>query len=62
MGLGVLTDKGIFMTSAPVLTDSDVSLLGFKRTKTNSKIKDLQAKTKRLKELDLLKGKKFNKN
>ena len=35
MSLGVLTEKGIFMTSAPVLTEADHNFFGFKKSKTN---------------------------
>lgn len=58
MSLGILTEKGIYMTSAPVLTDNESSLFFFKKSKTNMRIKELQAKLKKLKELDLLKGRK----
>jgi hypothetical protein len=62
MGLGVLTEKGIYMTSAPVLTEGENNFFGFKKSKTNQKIKDLSTKLKKLKELDQLKGRKVNKN
>jgi len=35
MSIGILTDKGIFMTSAPVLTDNETSLFFFKKSKSN---------------------------
>jgi hypothetical protein len=61
MGMGVLTEKGIFMTSAPVLTDNEVSMFFFKRSRNNQKVSDLSKNLKKLKELDELKGKKANK-
>ena len=50
------------MTSAPVLTEADHNFFGFKKSKTNQNIKDLQSKSRKLKELDLIKGRKVSKN
>ena len=58
MGLGVLTEKGIFMTSAPILTDNETSLFFFRRSRSNQKINDLSKNLKKLRELDDLKGRK----
>jgi hypothetical protein len=52
MNIGVLTEKGIYMTSAPVITENETSLFFFKKNKTNQKVKDLAAKFRSLKELD----------
>ena len=58
MGIGILTEKGVLMTSAPVLTDNESSLFFFKRSRANQKVSDLGKNLKKLKELDELKGRK----
>lgn len=42
MGIGILTEKGIIMTQAPVLGDNDTTLFFFKKSKQSVKLKDLQ--------------------
>jgi hypothetical protein len=58
MTLGILTEKGIVMTSAPVIADMRPLGLILSMGKSNSKMKDVKSKVKLLKELDNLKGRK----
>eukprot|EP00347_Sterkiella_histriomuscorum_P020965 403335778 len=62
MSIGILSEKGIQMTIAPILTDNETSLFFFKKSKSNQKIKDLQTMLKKLKDLDQLKGRKLVKS
>ena len=56
--MGVLTEKGISVTLAPVLTDHESNLFFFRKSNMNKKIDDLAKFTNKLKLLDQLKGRK----
>ena len=58
MAIGILTECGITITSAPVLTDNETSLFFFRRSKMNKKINELDKFTGRLKAIEALKGRK----
>lgn len=50
MNLGVLTEKGVVITPAPVLVDLEEShIFFFKKSKLNKSINDLTKLTKKLK-------------
>jgi hypothetical protein len=62
MALGVLTEKGILMTSAPVLTDYETSMFFFRKSCMNKKINELVKNSNKLKQFDQLKGRKAAKS
>lgn len=60
MALGVLTEKGVSVTSAAVITDDNAGggLFSLRKSKMNKKMNDLSKFTHKLKTIDELKGRK----
>ena len=58
MTLGVLTEKGVFINKAPVISDMETNLFFFKKNKMNRRLAELIKQTSKLKILDEQKGRK----
>lgn len=59
MALGVLTEDGIQITSAPVIQDTGKGVFFFLKNKMNKKINDLVKLKNNLKAFDALQGRKL---